>query len=70
MPLRIDRVDTELEVMRSGDAMAFTGDAEGGAETLDAVSGKLALKEKLRPLIMEILHEELLRIQRKVGSPL
>jgi hypothetical protein len=74
MPLRIDRVDTEIEILRK-DAGAGAGDASlspgsgGGSETLAAVRGNAALRERLRPIVMEILNDELMRIQRKVGAP-
>ena len=69
MPLRIDRVETEMEVLRAPETPAYSGDAAGGQEVAGALSGRNALREKLRPIIMDVLHEELLRIQRKVGAP-
>jgi hypothetical protein len=33
------------------------------------VRGRAELREKLRPIVMEILNDELTRIKRKVGSP-
>jgi len=72
MPLRIDRVDTEIEIFRkeAGPSELTTAPgSEGGTETLSAVRGRSALREKLRPIVMEILNDELNRIKRKVGSP-
>jgi hypothetical protein len=70
MPLRIDRVDTEIEVLRKGaEGAATDSGAGGGEETLAALQGRAALREKLRPIVMEILNDELARIKRKVGSP-
>jgi hypothetical protein len=73
MPLRIDRVDTEIEILRKdsgGDAGALAGPGiGGGSETLSALRGNSALREKLRPIVMEILNDELMRIKRKVGAP-
>lgn len=82
MPLRIDRVDTEIEIMRqeapgasatssagSSSATAGIGSDSGGADTLGTVRGRSELREKLRPIVMEILNDELNRIKRKVGSP-
>jgi hypothetical protein len=74
MPLRIDRVDTEIEILRkaSGGADASESSASpgsGGSESLAAVSGRAALRDKLRPIVLEILDDELARIKRKVGSP-
>jgi len=72
MPLQIDRVDTEIEILRkeSTDAPgASASGSGGGAETLATVRGRAALREKLRPIVMEILNDELMRIKRKVGSP-
>ena len=74
MPLRIDRVDTEIEIFRK-DAGSGASESSiapgsgGGSETLSAVRGRSALREKLRPIVMEILNDELTRIKRKVGSP-
>lgn len=73
MPLRIDRVDTDIEILRKGtdgasDSSVSAGSG-GGDETLAAVRGGAALREKLRPIVMEILNDELTRIKRKVGSP-
>ena len=74
MPLRIDRVDTEIEILRK--------DAGGEASAADASTSsndgfimpatareRAALREKLRPFVLEILNDELMRIKRKVGSP-
>jgi hypothetical protein len=70
MPLRIDRVDTDIEILRKatpdGASDASSG---GGAETLSALRGGAALREKLRPIVVEILNDELARIKRKVGAP-
>jgi hypothetical protein len=74
MPLRIDRVDTEIEILRKeaggapSDSTAAPG-SDGGSETLGSVRGRAALREKLRPIVMDILNDELARIKRKVGSP-
>ena len=72
MPLRIDRVDTEIEILRK-EAGALPSDSAagsgGGDETLGTLRGRAALRENLRPIVMEILNDELNRIKRKVGSP-
>jgi hypothetical protein len=67
MPLRIDRVDTEIEIFRKEESSVSPGG--GGTDTLETVRGRAALREKLRPIVMEILNDELTRIHRKVGSP-
>jgi hypothetical protein len=74
MPLRIDRVDTEIEILRkdAGGGASDSGaspDSGGGSGTLATVRGRAELREKLRPIVMEILNDELTRIKRKVGSP-
>ncbi len=74
MPLRIDRVDTEIEILRKEADGATGAGATGGAgelagEDLNTRRGRAALREKLRPIVMEILDDELARIKRKVGSP-
>lgn len=72
MPLRIDRVDTEIEILRMADGASdatVSPGAGGGSETLSAVRGASALREQLRPIVMDILNDELNRIKRRVGSP-
>lgn len=61
----IDRVETDIEVFRSE---AHYSGATGG-DSLGATRGQNELRERLRPIVMEILTEELQRIARKVGSP-
>jgi len=75
MPLRIDRIESEVEVMRKADDAAGGGPSGaapgsgGGTETLANLQGRAALREKLRPIVLEILNDELARIKRKVGAP-
>lgn len=72
MTLRIDRVDTEIEILRKatgGPPGSGVNPGGGGAETLATVRGRAALREQLRPIVLEILNDELMRIQRKVGAP-
>jgi hypothetical protein len=67
MPLIIDRVETEIEVFRSADT--FAGATSGGADTLAALRGQKRLADQLRPIVLEIVQDELKRIARKVGPP-
>lgn len=72
MPLRIDRVETEIEILRkeaNGGGATAGEPGSGGEETLGALRGRAALRERLRPIVLEILDEELARIKRKVGAP-
>lgn len=71
MALRIDRVDTEIEILRkeTGDGASDAGATGGGEESLATVRGRAALREQLRPIVLEILEDELARLKRKVGSP-
>lgn len=71
MPLRIDRIESEVEVMRKADdaAAGAAPGSGGGTETLANLQGRAALREKLRPIVLEILNDELARIKRKVGAP-
>jgi hypothetical protein len=73
MPLHIDRVDTEIEIFRKEAPGAGAGGASpsfgGGSDTLSTARGRAELREKLRPIVMEILNDELDRIKRKVGAP-
>lgn len=74
MPLRIDRVDTEIEILRkesgeNADSKAANPGEDALSEALATRQGRAALREKLRPIVMEILNDELMRIKRKVGAP-
>jgi hypothetical protein len=74
MPLRIDRVESEVEVLRKAgdDAPASSGNASGGGSgdrTISDAQSRAALRDKLRPVILEIVNDELARIKRKVGAP-
>jgi hypothetical protein len=60
MPLRIDRVDTELEVTQPGRLPTRPEPA--------ALSGSdTELLERLRPIVLRILEEELERLRRERG---
>jgi hypothetical protein len=69
MPLRIDRVDTEIEVLRKESSSSSAMSSGSGSEVLSSVRGRSELREKLRPIVMEILSDELTRMKRKVGAP-
>jgi hypothetical protein len=70
MPLQIDRVDSEVQIMRTAATDAPTGtERHAGSDILGALRGDNALKEKIRPLVLEIMHDELDRMRRRVGSP-
>ena len=58
MPLHIDRVDTDLEVVPERSPSESSTDAAPGAEVSE-------LRERLRPIVLEILEEELERIRRE-----
>jgi hypothetical protein len=77
MPLRIDRVDTEIEILRKESDGSSTTDSgassssssASGGDNLMTARGRAEFREKLRPFVMEILNDELTRIKRKIGSP-
>lgn len=72
MALQVETVKSEVEVMRSPlQTQAESGGMshESGDETLGALRGRNQLREQLRPLVLEIMHDELDRMKRKVGSP-
>ena len=72
MSLRIDRVDSEIEIQRKPEegAAADRGVSAGtGTDLLGSVRGRAEMRERLRPIVMEILNDELERIKRKVGAP-
>jgi hypothetical protein len=70
MPLRIDRVESEVEVLRKADDGAPAASGNGGGDPLmSAAQSRAALLEKLRPIVLEIVDDELTRIKRKVGAP-
>ena len=60
MPTHFGRVETELDV-RTGAADA-AGDRKGQLVGTDA-----DLKERLRPLVLQIFQEELDRLRRQLG---
>ena len=73
MALRIDQVDTEIEILRKDagpDASSPKPVDGGGVEALLSTRlGRAELRERLRPIVMEIVEDELARIKRKVGAP-
>jgi hypothetical protein len=69
MPLHIGRVDAEIEIMRSPGTTATGEERSAGDDTLGALRGRNAMLAKLRPLVLEILHDELTRMKRKIGAP-
>lgn len=71
MTLRIDHVETEIEIMRnaSDDSPEVSDSSSIASDDLNTLRGRAALREKLRPIVMEILNDELMRIKRKVGAP-
>ncbi len=66
MPLHIGRVDAEMDVRPRSDPSSSNptvgGPAPGGS---GAASSNL--KEHLRPIVVEILNEELERLRRRQG---
>lgn len=60
MPLRIDRVDTELEV-------THPGNPPGRPEPAVLSGSDAELLERLRPIVLRILEEELERLRREHG---
>ena len=62
MPVYIDRVETELDVLPTAAPRAA-----GAAAVPVPGAADPALKERLRPIVMQILQEELDRLRRKQG---
>lgn len=72
MSLIIDNVQSDVQVTRTPlQTQEQSGgmSREGGDETLGALRGRSQLREELRPIVLEILHDELDRMKRKVGAP-
>jgi hypothetical protein len=65
MPLHIDRVETEIDV-RSGERREATETGSGGTAARPVPEDRLTI-ERLRPLVLRILEEELARFSRRVG---
>lgn len=63
MPLSIDRVETEMDVLPAGGQ----GAAGGGMPAATPSASRTELREMLRPVVLEILTEELQRLQRRHG---
>lgn len=68
MSIHIDRVHTDMEVLASPSTDGLDG-SSGGDETLGALRGRSALRERLRPIVLEIVRDELKRIKRRLGTP-
>ncbi len=66
MPLHIDRVQSELDIMPDPTAPHPTTQMPGGIDGRSQSSDAM-LKERLRPIVMEILQEELEMIRRQQG---
>ena len=72
MTLLIDNVQSDVQVTRNPlQTQEQSGGMSraGGDETLGALRGRSELREELRPIVLEILHDELDRMKRKVGAP-
>jgi len=65
MPLHIGQVDAEVSVTPP-DAGALSGGSPGGSGGGGAVADRQAI-EALRPIVLEILREELERLRRQQG---
>ena len=59
MALHIDRVNTQIEVVPSGGSADTTSRNFNGSDS--------ALLERLRPIVLEIMEEELQRLRREAG---
>jgi hypothetical protein len=59
MPVQIDRVETEIDVLPAAAGAGGGGQLPGATDA--------ALKERLRPIVMQILQEELDRLRRQQG---
>jgi hypothetical protein len=62
VPLRIDRVETDMQ-LTGGPTGGGSASAGGPADETDR-----QLKERLRPLVLEILRDELERLRRRQGG--
>lgn len=64
MPLKIDQVDMDLEVTPSP---VERGGSSGGSSDLWRALRSSAFRESLRPLLVEIIGEELQRARKRYG---
>lgn len=67
MVLQITRVETEIDVSGSAEASEQSPDTSRSRLHDDAIACDALLKERLRPVVLEILAEELERIRRQQG---
>jgi hypothetical protein len=67
MPLHIDRVETEMDVLPGGGEGGAAGPGDRGGLVPGLTGPDSAFKERLRPLVLEILNEELERLRRRQG---
>lgn len=71
MALQVDSVQSEVQVLRNPLTQTESGGASNAAgdDTLGALRGTNQLRERLRPIVLEIMHDELERMKRKIGAP-
>lgn len=67
MPLNIGRVDARINVGTESSRSPDDGSAAGGASARPEGVGGAELMARLRPLVIEILEQELTRFQRQQG---
>jgi hypothetical protein len=61
MPLRIDRVETDMHVQPAAETAPRP--ADGSSPTL--AGSDTALMERLRPIVLQILDQEMQRLRRQ-----
>jgi hypothetical protein len=66
MALHIKRVETDLDVRPAGGEGGAPGPG-GRGDPAGLTGTDAALKERLRPIVLEILNEELERLRRRQG---
>lgn len=66
MPVHIGRMDTEIEVMPERNETAVGGGTVTGAGNSPVLTDQ-ELRERMRPIVIEIMEEELARFMRERG---
>lgn len=63
MPLEIGQVDSEIDVQPTGGG----GSAGGASSDAPMLPGDTAMLARLRPMVIEIVEQELARLRREQG---
>lgn len=67
MAIKFEQVDLELEILPSAQSPSGTSPAVAGSDELRRMLRSPAFRELLRPIVVEIIGDELERTRRRFG---